>query len=367
MVGIWLVFISACWVSRIEVESKLDDKVVDTDDDTDLEGGCQISAVEPNFGTTAGGVKVSLTVQPVGDSPIVLFGSKEAEVLTTSDGEIRVKTPAVNKEGLKSIEVIFGETSCSVEGGFAYFKDGEGKQGSIGAFYWMVPQGTYWGDDTAWGEAYFAFIEPSDVSYREFWGPSLDWCANDYVPATELEPMNSPEQARLQNGAAIIDMTFDDQELEYQAVLEDGDFLHQSSYDLMPTEVQGWPAFEVEQFIRTPPSIRIISPDMDGEQMAVVYETDLTLYWNNPGSGDFVVVQLNLYGFDGKYLERVRCLLTDDGTHTVPRSIWDAWEDYGYIVLNLGRVRESEAVLPFNRSRSGVVGVSFTAGAVTFE
>ncbi|MBT3224198.1 MAG: hypothetical protein HN348_34455, partial [Proteobacteria bacterium] len=310
----------------------------DDTDDTDFVGHCQITNVEPNFGTTAGGVKVSLTVDPVGDAPTVFFGNKEAEVIATGSTEIKVRTPEAKKDGPKSVQVVYGDESCILEEGFTYHEDGEGKQGTIGAFFWMLPQGTYWGDDEAWGEAYFAFVEPTDVSYRDFWGSTMNSCSNDYVPDTNLQIIDTPLTARLQNGAAIIDLDFSSEALEYQTMLVDGDFLHQSSYDLMPNEGQGWPAFDVEHFIRTPPSIRIVSPDVDGDEMAVVYEDDLTLHWNSAGSGDYVIAQLNLYDYQGKYVERVRCLLNDDGSHTVYRSIWDHWTDYGYIVLNVGRV-----------------------------
>ena len=65
-------------------------------------------------------------------------------------------------------------------------------------------------------------------------------------------------------------------------------------------------------------------------------------------------------------VEEVRCLLVDDGKHTVEGEVWNDWEYFAeqYLVIELGRVRESRAILPYDQSHSGVVGVHWTYGAV---
>jgi hypothetical protein len=120
----------------------------------------------------------------------------------------------------------------------------------------------------------------------------------------------------------------------------------------------------VSGFIETPSAISITKPEVDDDFLNIVSGSSLVLKWSGSMDGDYVVARIWRM-VDENLEEEVRCLLHDDGSHTIDFSVWSGWSfSNQYLSIEIGRVRRSRAILPYDMSQSGVVGIHWTHGAV---
>jgi hypothetical protein len=116
------------------------------------------------YGTAAGGTELSITGTGLGPVDTVLFGDEPATVLSTSDTEVVVVTPA-GDEGAVTVSVHMGELSADVAEDFVYYADGTGLWGgiarpwlyiydvsqfTIGSAYGAIAYGPFFQVDTVW-------------------------------------------------------------------------------------------------------------------------------------------------------------------------------------------------------------------------
>ena len=126
-----------------------------------------------------------------------------------------------------------------------------------------------------------------------------------------------------------------------------------------------WPTFGIADLLRTPAPFQVTKPALDGAIPPTIPST-FEIQWTTGEAGDFVALRMFRYGDNGSATvlkEEVRCLVADDGSFTVPASVWTDWETFYEIDVYVGRVLTTEeSILPHNNSKSGLAGVYWVVG-----
>ena len=109
-------------------------------------------------------------------------------------------------------------------------------------------------------------------------------------------------------------------------------------------------------------AFQVTSPDFTSFSATVGSSFDVA--WTTAEQGDYVVIRVDLYdNLLGEFVETVRCVANDDGYFRVDRSNFTQWEAlFQTAVIWVGRVMESDAVLPHDNSASGMVGIYWVIG-----
>jgi hypothetical protein len=271
-------------------------------------------------------------------------------------------------DGWADVQVSSAEYDCSLEGAYQFWPDGQGEQGALGSVFWNNYQGGYW--DTSvlpHGGAWFGFAAPTQYSYADLYGGVMESCESGFTPsfgALAWEDVGG--QATLVSSEGTLQLDWDSAQGQWRGDGESGDIVAGAVYQLEPIAgaEPDWPDFGVASFARMPSSFSITNPSVNGAELDFIVDDTLALEWDASQPADYVVIEVRRV-VSGVTAETIRCLVEDDGAFSVaPGNFdgWDWWEQY--LVFDVGRVRESASVLPHNRSRSGVVGVYWTSGAV---
>jgi hypothetical protein len=362
-----LFLLAGCWVTLDEVQSRIDDVAPPDAGDTDEEiTACQIESIVPPYGTTAGGSVITITVAGLDEAPAVDFGAREATVVGLTGNQLVVQTPDVNRGGDKTVLVQTSSSSCFVENGFTYHDDAKGLNGAIGVMRWTVPQGTYWSNVNSTGFLWFKFVEPTSVRTSSLFGDAMETCRSNFEDASETDILNTPQIATIEPG---LDVPWVPQEVRYELAFAAG-FEYDTAYDLAPLtgDDSELPPVQVTGFVQTPPAIEITVPDVNGADLGVISKRNFSIQWSTVETGDYVLIELDRY-VGSSLLEYVDCWVADDGSFVVPPTAWTDWQDSDqYVVMRVGRVRESMGEFPHDRSGSDVAGIVFAAGgAVTTD
>jgi hypothetical protein len=368
-----LIFCSGCWLSPEEISEKVS-YLPDFGEETDTaetgvveKSTCAITSVEPSYGSNAGGTELAVEVALNGESPLVYIGQKKATVDRIEGNTVYIVTPDTKREGTTPITVETTEEHCTVEDKFRLFEDGHGLVGAYGVFEWHDFQGGYWVDGDSVGSAEFSFIHPVEIHYADNWGETLDECVSNFSPSQvpKLTKYQPEGPAQLNGPNSTLAFGWEVKRNQYEGNLASGDFQSDGSYSLQPIFSDAdWPRVEIPGFIETPSPIAITKPIVDDEFLNYISSTSVVLKWDGTLNGDYVIARIWRVVNDNTQ-EEVRCLLSDDGSHSIDASVWSDWSFQNqYIAIELGRVRVSRAVLPYDLSESGVVGIHWTHGAV---
>lgn len=368
-----LFFCSGCWLSPEEISEKVSDLPELEDETGTAETGlvekrtCAIKSVEPSYGSNAGGTEIGIEVVLSGESPKVFIGQKEATIDRVEGDTVYVLTPDTKREGLTPIIVETTDELCIVDDEFRLFEDGQGLVGAYGVFEWHDFQGGYWVDGDSVGGAEFSFIHPIEVNYADNWGEALDECVSNFSPSQvpKLTKYQPEGPAQLNGPNSTLAFGWEVKRSQYEGNLAPGDFESSATYSLQPIfSDSDWPRVEIQGFIETPSPISISKPVVDEESLNYITGTSLTLKWDGSLNGDYVIARIWRVVNENSQ-EEVRCLLNDDGAHTINASVWSDWSFQNqYLAIELGRVKVSRAILPYDLSESGVVGIHWTHGAV---
>ena len=123
-----------------------------------------------------------------------------------------------------------------------------------------------------------------------------------------------------------------------------------------------WPSVQIDGLVETPPGdMTVTSPNL-GSVTAYINRT-VDLRWDDPDTGDFVLVYIGRYEAD-TLKEEISCALIDDGAHLISSNMFSGWNTLGQAYVALGRAKVSKATLPHNNSQSEVLGIRWSAGWV---
>lgn len=348
--------LSGCWVSTDEIDAVLYPGA-------EVAGDIDITSLEPDWGTTAGGSAIALTASPVGVDARVWIGDVEADVVSVDGGLVLITSPE-GAAGPVDVRVESGSGSGVLPDAFTYWEDARGSVSLLGENSWFEPVG-YFSEEPPWGVAWLLFHEPDDVDIREYFGPAPDTCQRDHgwSPALDEERIGTTEVGlRSETGHTFTLTAAAGSGWFEKDPLTTADWQGRTTYDLV--DIDGaWPAFDVEEVLATPGSFQVYTPDLESYLPAVSMNTSLA--WSTAEPADFVVAHLLRYEGGADPVDRVTCTLIDDGSFQVSSSVWSSWSFLytDFLVVYLGRVTVSESTLPHTRASAQVAGSQWVVGA----
>lgn len=357
----------------------------------DLPGGCgggdgggddtgqvipiAVDSIEPIHGLTTGDEPVVIRGGPFAADVQVRFGDEPAEVRTWLADELRVLTPQRSQEGWVDVTVTTSRGEGQRAQAYRYFRDGTDQTGMLGRLERVTQVGALASLGET-GTVQLGFLTPqSDASIfdtiadgwdscRRNWSPDLGWTLVD--PGSESLTLTSSA------GGADIVLAWDAAETWFNGTSGDGAV----DADLLQVgdtwEVQGFtssdlPEFDVQALVTLPEAPVISSPDLQSTSLALG-AGDLDFVWRADSSSTGLVFLLTLVdGGTGSQVERVSCLVQDDGSFSVPPTTFQSWEAGLTLYIKVGRAVETTSILPLNNADTRVVGVNAVLGAAVTQ
>jgi len=329
-----------------------------------------LTAVDPGFGTNAGGTSVTISGGPFDGSTTVHFGTNAATVTNQTPTSLVVSTPSYTSEGPVDVKVTTSTGSNTSPSGFTYYEDGSGKAGVVGAIEWYEYAGNYWSGITdSFGSAWATFIVPEEFEvYKWYAASSLETCESDYTSSAKVYVYDLGVSELTLTGPAgsSISLPWDASSYLFQndELNSSGQYYANGSYDL--EEVTGsslFPDFQVSPLVETPSSFNISSPAITGNSPITLSRSQLNFSWTG-SDGDYMIIQMSLYNSAGTgYDEVVTCAVNDDGSFSVPSSAWSNWTSGRQVTVLFGRAKKSNTTLSFNNSENRVVGLHWLIAA----
>ena len=323
-----------------------------------------IQTVSPPYGTSAGGTVVTLTGGPFDSSAQVSFADQTAQVSSVSGDTITCRTPTYGSEALVNVTVETDDGWGRSMEAFTYFQDGAGVQGSLGIFQWLAYDGAYFAEYTElvdFGFAYTTLIVPQAYDYASFFAPGFDQCASSYSGggASVYVYTLDVSSIRLESaGGTSLALPWVEDDLYFtDEDVAESSFRRFASYDLQPISSATLPGLAVEDYLHTPYELDITAPAINGSAINSLGAGDLTFRWQVEGPGDFVTIELYMLNAAGDDLQyEISCLASDDGSFTVPTSVWPAYPSDRGVWVYSTRWQSPSGILPSNASTSGMVG-----------
>ena len=345
------------------------DSDTDTDTDTDVDLlPLDITSVEPGHGTDAGGQTVEIFGGPFDASAQVFFGDQRATVASAGAGVLRVTSPP-GTVGYVPVRVTTDTHTGQEAEAFLYWPDGQGRVGVLGSFSHFRYIGTYWDVGTPPPEAAASlyFVEPTSFEYWKFYAPAIGQCRSEYRTTEEIlvyTPGVSRLTLRRGTSAAINLFPSADYDFIYESSGNiASQFANSATYSVVSDGGADWPEFTLDGALSTPATFTISSPALGGSEIARVSRgSSIRVTWTGSG-GDYVILRLIRFNSFGSVAEEVSCVVSDTGAFNVPASAFTGWEAGAQLTFVVGRVISGTGTLPYNRSRSGVVGAQWIIGA----
>ncbi len=364
LMGASLLGSSGCWVTNDEIAGKLG--LGDDTGDTAIIGDpIQVASVSPSFGSTAGGTQVQIIVDGLGGAgATVSFAGVDANVVAVTDNEITAITPA-SSPGFADIAVVSGSRRDTLSNGFRYYPDQAGQTGVLGVMEW-IDRPAAGVDD---GQLWLAITQPTPVDYRfyAFGTSTLDTCVLNTGQGSVSRIDPGVATANL-SGPADLSLTWNASQTRYELPITVDDFVSGATFDLEPFASGDLEGIGFPGLLDVPFPITVSEPVLDGTQ---VVPRDVTFEWNDDDAGDWVGMQLQRYRTDifgnTGLADVVTCVVEDDGLFTVPETAWSGWSPFDQITVFVGRAEQSDELAPHDNSRSQVIGLWWTAGAVFQE
>lgn len=337
------------------------DDTEDTETDDPPPGELDVLRVQPDYGTTRGGSEVVIAGGPFDRSAQVTFGGWPATVLTADTNALTVRTPE-GSEGTVDVSVTTDDANGVLRDGFTYWLDGTGKYSSYGLFYLMHYVGTYWTDAPAdIGSASVLFFSPAEYEPFAPFGAAKDQCATSYswsIPTDGYYPIDAPAiTLEVPNGTEMA--------MKYETLIggylvrstefSTNQWMEQATYDLKTVSSAGFPDFSVSSFLQTPDKFILTAPDLDAPTPPDVSQGNIRFDWNGT-AGNFVTIELCQLDTAGDCVIDIVCVAKDDGSFTVPSSVWPSWPKGKSVNVLMGRWQTPTGTFPFNNASSGFLG-----------
>ncbi len=343
----------------------------DADSDTDSDAdGLSVNSVTPAYGTTAGNAQVVIAGGPFDDTVSVRFGGSAATIDSVTASQIHVHTPSASAEGAVDVQVSTSAGSGTLTSGFYYLEDGAGKTGVLGAHSWYHYVGTYWGSPppTDFGFSDFTFIVPETVDYgKYFYAASLDTCSANYSysgPDVYIYDFGLTSAGLSAPDGSTITLPWDNTAgLFLLDSISNAQFQQAGSYDLQTVTSSSFPSFAMSNILRTPSSFSVSSPAITGSSVPNLPQAGINFTWTGTG-GDYILIEIGMFNSGGTgYQTDVTCAVRDDGSFTVPSSVWTSWPVNRQLDILVGRATKGTGTVPYNNADSGYVGIYWLYGA----
>lgn len=328
-----------------------------------------ITSLSPDHGLTSGGETVRIVGGPFDSTATVRLGGSSAVVVSASESELVVTTPAAS-EGAARVTITTDTHTGTEPSLFTYYLDGRGYPGAVGVLQWFESVGSYWSSQSGGTGGVWFTVPDTSFSWWEQHVPALDTCRRDgsYTPSSSLyldDPGLSAITLQPSSGSSIT------------LSADSGGYLNNAltasqvavgrSWTLAPLVGSGLPEEAVASFARMPAPPSVTSPTITGSGVDTV-SPYFTLRWT-PGGSDYVAIELYLdngYGSaDTGGFELVRCYASDDGSHQIDTSQFTSFPSGAQLNLLVSLVVDRPGgKLPWNQADARVAGMNGVLGAV---
>ena len=353
----------------------------DTDADTDADADLvepQIDSVDPDRGSTDGGLEVTLYGQ-FNEDASVRVGGVEAEIKSIQPirGELHFYTPEAGEAGTVNVVLDSNGETAKLSDGFTYYAEGAGLPGMVGSLQWIDIVGDYWSDTPIdYGFAYFFPIIPAAFDWGLVFAPTIDDCSSDdpddtysYSPSLLPYDLGSGSRASIDAAGKTIDFTWDNSGGQFvNDNVAAGEFAAGATYDLTefdPSNTDEVPSFTMTDFVRTPASFTVNVPNISGGTAPQVSRT-MSIAWSGGAAADGVFITLRLMNPAGDaWQETVSCWAADDGEFNIPSDAFKtSWPSSPrQLDILISRFKLASGTIPHDSSDSAVIGQYTVYGA----
>jgi hypothetical protein len=337
------------------------DTDADADADADTDGTVNITGIDPYYGTTTGGQTVTISGGPFDASATVRFGANTASVQNFGTSSLTVSTPSASSEGTVDVIVSTDAGSGSAQDAFYYFRDGSGQAGAIGNISWYHYVGNYWdGTPTDFGSAWVTFIEAQDFHLWDWYAPGIDNCINGVYSSSDKVLVYDLEVSSI----TLSPSSGSDLRLNWEGAPDywfvndnpsSGQIPVGGNYSLDPVSSASFPDIAISRLVDVPATFNITSPAITGSSVAQLSRSQLSFRWSGGSTADRVLIELYLFSATGSIEQTVTCVVTDDGTFTVPESAWTGYPSGRQVTVLLSRMEEGSSTMDYNNSQARVV------------
>ena len=351
----------------IEPSADTQEPSTDTQDsaDTSTPSGppFSISAIAPSYGPTIGGTEIYIYGVDFPENLRVFIGTKEAQVLSSSDTELTIRTPSTDSAELLDVQIQSQEGTVSHTQSFQYYETAQGAAGVIGRIDIQQQLGTYWSQSQASLDAKLMFITPQDIHWWNLHNPTMDSCTHvDDLPSVSLFPLDiSAPFLELSHVESTLPLVWDSFYQLYEEDDNDTSLPENTSFSLN-IESGSLEGLSFPSFFHSSQPITLIAPILDTENPPLITQAQQFLW--EPSGASWISIRLaRLDSSTGQYTEQIYCTLNDDGAHTIEAALWKEWEPLQQIDVYLSRSIETTSLATHNLSQARIVGSHTIVGA----
>ncbi len=358
---------------RLDSEEETDtdtdsDTDTDTDGDTDSDSDADaptVTSVDPIYGTSLGGTRVTVRGTRFDSATTVKFGTRNAQIVSQTPTEIVVTTPSQSSGGTVDVAAQNQDGTGKLAGAFTYFDDGTGKIGIIGEFYWFDYVGVGWSNPVDEGGAWLYQLDtPQEYEFWEAYTPQMESCRSEYAgPQVTVYPASRPGSVSL-SGPNSVSIPWVSADNSWATTgLTANQVQASTDYDIVIPDLVTFPETTIVGGVRTAAAFSVTRPDFGLASLPNVSRSNFQISWGGGNKGDYMVAIIQLYDAAGANIaETVTCAFSDDGAFTVPSNIWSSWAAGRPVVVALNRIELSGAYIEYNNADSGMVGSYTVAG-----
>lgn len=338
----------------------------DSDTDSDTDTDMSIDSVTPNWGTTAGGTTVVLNGTFTSAAGDVLFGSNKGTVQNWGTSSISVNTPSQSAEGVYDIVVTSGSNEVVATEAFTALQDATGVASVMGTVNWFDYNENVYepGQDT--GNASMFMNVPLDIHWWELYAASEDTCSDNFVSSKGLSVYSDFDvsQVQLQQSSRTITMNWQEANLRWYGEFTSASLGQGSSYDLQEVTSPVYPAFSITDAARGPKAFTVTSPSAVTGSFQTLTRTNLNFSWSASGADAILInIVVTPTGDFADARHDVTCWAKNDGSFTVPPSLFSNWGSGSIAYILVGAAKEGAGTNPVDNGDARIAGIYWRVSA----
>ncbi|MGB0641184.1 MAG: hypothetical protein ACPGTU_17745 [Myxococcota bacterium] len=291
-------------------------------------------------------------------------------IVSNTPTSLRISTDDFGGEGWATVTVTNPDGSRGeIENGFHFWEDGTGMAGAIGYYQWIEPQGSYWSSTpSGWGGGFVTFIHPVDAHWWNLFTPTMDTCQDTSTfeysgPDLTIYDLDERSLTLSNEASRGTVLTYVEDSLGFvNEEFSGSDFINNHFYRLDSFTGEGSFNGDVDDFVETPNTFRLATPNIGGSAPPNISRGQ-NFAWIPSGS-DLIQIEMGMVNIAGDgYDQVVACIVTDDGSFTVPSSVWTSWPSSRQINVFVSLVNESRSQMAHNNSEARIGGTYTLYGA----
>jgi hypothetical protein len=338
----------------------------DSDTDSDTDTDMSISGVTPDWGTTAGGTSVTLNGTFAAASGEVLFGSKAGSVQSWTKSSISVNTPTQSAGGLYDITVKSGSNEVTETEAFTAYEDAAGKASVVGSMNWWDYNENVYEAGLDYGNSTMFMTVPVDFHWWDFYGAAEDSCADNFSTAKTVSVYTDFDvnQVQFKQSSRTVSMNWESGNLRWFGEYASGALGQGSAYDLQTVNSAVYPSFSISDVTRGPKAFTVTSPAAVTGSFQYLSRTGLNFSWSASGADAIMInIVVTPTGDFADSVHDVTCWVKNDGSFTVPPSLFSKWGSGNYAYLIIGAAKEGTGTNPVDNGEARVAGTYWRISA----